>query len=268
MLKQRLITALVLIVVSLWALFGAETLAWQAAIIFVAMIGAWEWAQFMRLDNRFMKSLFSLLVAFIIGLGVYFEIHDWVVYLAATQLVIVVVAVTRYQLSAGQAGLNNSFVNGVVGLLFLVSFALSLIWLREEYSAWIVLFSMAMIWVMDSGAYFAGRRFGRHKLAVYVSPGKTWEGVLGGTLLVGLVSALIWFVWGPSLYSPGLVVLVLITCLIAALSVYGDLFESLLKRQVNIKDSGKILPGHGGVLDRIDSLLVALPLFWVFWSFT
>ncbi|MBE0493237.1 MAG: CDP-archaeol synthase [Thiomicrospira sp.] len=268
MLKQRLITALVLIVVSLWALFGAEQLAWQVAVIFVSMIGAWEWAQFMRLDNRVMRFAFSVLTACLVGIGLYFEAHNWIVYLAVIQLIVVVVAVTRYQLSAGQAGLNNPFAAGLIGLLFLVSFALSLIWLREAYSAWVVLFSMAMIWVMDSGAYFAGRRFGRHKLAPHVSPGKTWEGVLGGVMLVGLMSVLVWFGWAQTFYSPGLVVFVLITSLIAALSVYGDLFESLLKRQVNIKDSGKILPGHGGVLDRIDSLLLALPLFWVFWSFT
>lgn len=268
MLKQRLITALVLIVVSLWALFGAEPLIWQAAVILIAMIGAWEWTQFMRLENQVIKLAFSFVTAGFVMLGLVFDLQNGIVYLAMLQLLIVVYLVTRFQLSAGQAGLSNRVMTGLVGLLFLVSFALSLIWLREAYSAWVVLFSMAMIWVMDSGAYFAGRRFGRHKLAPYVSPGKTWEGVLGGVVLVGLVSVLVWFEWAQTLYTPGLVVFVLFSSLIAALSVYGDLFESLLKRQVNIKDSGKILPGHGGVLDRIDSLLLALPLFWVFWSFT
>lgn len=267
MLKQRLITALVLIVISSWALFGAEELIWQLAVILVAMVGAWEWTQFMRLERRILKLGFSLLTAGLVALGLYFDVQSWIVYISIVQLVFVVWMVTRFQMTAGQVGLSNRISAALIGLVLLVSFALSLIWLREVYSAWIVLFSMAMIWMMDAGAYFAGRRFGQHKLAVYVSPGKTWEGVLGGVLFVGLVSALTWFVWAQTFYSPGLVVFVLAASLIAALSVYGDLFESLLKRQVNIKDSGKILPGHGGVLDRIDSLLVALPLFWVFWSF-
>ncbi|WP_029934548.1 phosphatidate cytidylyltransferase [Thiomicrospira pelophila] len=268
MLKQRLITALVLIVVSLWALFGAEPLVWQSAVTLIAMIGAWEWTQFMRLENRIIKLAFSAVTAGLIVLGLVFDLQNWIVYLAMLQLLIVVYMVTRFQLSEGQVGLSHRLFVGLVGLLFLVSFAWSLIWLRDAYSAWVVLFSMAMIWVMDSGAYFAGRRFGRHKLAPHVSPGKTWEGVLGGVVLVGLVSVLVWFEWAQAFYTPGLVVFVVLSSLIAALSVYGDLFESLLKRQVNIKDSGKILPGHGGVLDRIDSLLLALPLFWVFWSFT
>lgn len=267
MLKQRIITALVLVVMSLWALFGAETLAWQAAIVLVAVLGAWEWAAFLGLKANVSKFGFSLIAALLVILGLVYDWQHWIGYVAILQLLIVIVSVTRFQMSAGKPIMQNRLLGVLVGWLFLVNFALALIWLREAFSAWIVLFSLAMIWVMDSGAYFAGRRFGKHKLAAYVSPGKTWEGVLGGVVFVLLIAGIVWFSWAQEFYQPGLVVFVVMSGFIAALSVYGDLFESLMKRQAGLKDSGKILPGHGGVLDRIDSLLLAIPLFWLFWSF-
>ncbi len=268
MLKQRIITALVLVVIALGALFGANELGWQLAIIGLSMIAAWEWCQFARIEKWALKLSYVGLTVVVIGLAIYIDYAPLIGYLALVQLIVVVVAVSRYQLTAGQAVLQNPVVNAFIGLVFILSFALAMIALREApFSAWILLFSMLMIWVMDSGAYFAGRRFGQRKLALHVSPGKTWEGVVGGIVLALIVSAAVWWVWAAQLeQQPGLVVFVLFSSLIAALSVYGDLFESLLKRQVGIKDSGKILPGHGGVLDRIDSLLLAMPLFWVFWS--
>lgn len=268
MLKQRILTGLVLVFVALSALFGANALGWQLAIIGLSMIAAWEWCQFARIEKWGLKLSYVALTAAVIGLTLNIDYEQLIGHLALVQLIVAVVAVSRYQLTAGQAVLQNPLVNAFVGLLFILSFALAMIALREApFSAWVLLFSMLMIWVMDSGAYFAGRRFGQRKLALHVSPGKTWEGVAGGIVLALIVSAVVWWIWAGQLeQQPGLAVFVVFSSLIAALSVYGDLFESLLKRQVGIKDSGKILPGHGGVLDRIDSLLLAMPLFWIFWS--
>jgi phosphatidate cytidylyltransferase len=268
MLKQRIITAIVLVFISLSALFGANELGWQLAIIGLSMLAAWEWCQFARIEQVGLKLIYAGLSAISIGLAVYIDYAPLIIYLVIVQLIVVMVAVSRYQMTAGAAVLQNRLLNAAIGLVFILSFALAMIALREApFSAWILLFSMLMIWVMDSGAYFAGRRFGQRKLALHVSPGKTWEGVFGGIILAVLVSAALWWLWAAQLeQQPGLVVFVLFSSLIAALSVYGDLFESLLKRQVGIKDSGKILPGHGGVLDRIDSLLLAIPMFWVFWT--
>jgi len=122
-----------------------------------------------------------------------------------------------------------------------------------------LLYLLSLVWVADIGAYFIGKRFGRHKLAPSISPGKTREGLLGG-----LVSSLLWMIvvyqasagWGIALLP-----FLLIGVLTALASVFGDLFESVLKREAGVKDSSKLLPGHGGVLDRIDGVLAATPVF-------
>lgn len=266
MLKQRLVTAIVLLVVALFALFFATPLVWQALVAVLAAIAAWEWTQFARIKRSLVKVGFVVITLASLLLMLVADLQAWLVGLAIMQLVIVIYSVTRFQLTGGQPLLQQPFINLFVGLVFIVSFSMALVWMRDVYPVELLLLSMVMIWLVDTGAYFAGRRFGKHKLAVHVSPGKTWEGVVGGVMLAMIVACVIWFV-APIGYQPGLVVFVLGLSLIAGLSVYGDLFESLMKRQVGIKDSGKILPGHGGVLDRIDSLLLALPLFWFFWSF-
>lgn len=266
MLKQRIVTAMVLLVLALLALFVAPPLVWQAVVVGVAAIAAWEWTQFAKLTPLGQRMGFVLITTLSAGCLLYFNLQTVLLGLALLQLVIVVFAVSRFQTTQGQPLFNQAWLNLLIGLVFIVSFASALVWLRDVQGVGLLLVSLVMIWLVDTGAYFAGRRFGRHKLAIYVSPGKTWEGVVGGVLLAASVATLIWFVTDIH-YQPGLLAFVFGLSLIAGLSVYGDLFESLMKRQVGLKDSGKILPGHGGVLDRIDSLLLALPLFWVFWSF-
>jgi phosphatidate cytidylyltransferase len=121
---------------------------------------------------------------------------------------------------------------------------------------------MAVVWIADIAAYFAGRRFGKRKLAPTISPGKTWEGVWGALVAVAAYALLLVAV-APSAFAPAgpaaMAAFVAFLPLLAALSVVGDLFESLLKRQAGVKDSGALLPGHGGVLDRVDALLAAMP---------
>jgi phosphatidate cytidylyltransferase len=129
-------------------------------------------------------------------------------------------------------------------------------------SPWLVLAAMAIVWIADIAAYFAGRRFGRRKLAPAISPGKTWEGVWGALGAVA-VYALVLAAAAPAAMVPAgpaaTLALVAFLPLVAAISVVGDLYESLLKRQAGVKDSGALLPGHGGVLDRVDALLAAMP---------
>jgi phosphatidate cytidylyltransferase len=130
----------------------------------------------------------------------------------------------------------------------------------HERSPWLLLAAMALVWVADIAAYFAGRAYGRRKLAPAISPGKTWEGAIGAVAAV-LVYGLAVMAFAGGLPSFGLLLVsALALVLLTAMSIVGDLFESLMKRQAEVKDSSQLLPGHGGVLDRIDSLTATLPL--------
>jgi phosphatidate cytidylyltransferase len=146
------------------------------------------------------------------------------------------------------------------------AFWLGLVWLKSEESADLLLtWLMLLVWGADIGAYFAGRAFGRRKLAPNVSPGKTWAGVYGGMLTSVIISLVIAYFYLPEHSLKGWIWLLVLSSAVIAVSVMGDLFESLLKRNRGIKDSSSLLPGHGGVLDRIDSLCAATPMFVLLW---
>jgi phosphatidate cytidylyltransferase len=154
-----------------------------------------------------------------------------------------------------------------IGALVLGAAWLSLYELRIE-SPLMLVSAMALVWLADIGAYFFGRALGRHKLAPRVSPGKTWEGAVGGAAVVLIVAAVV-ALWWPSLATHvfsshlishlGWVAAACSLLLLTGLSIVGDLYESLLKRVAGVKDSGRTLPGHGGVLDRVDALLPTMP---------
>ena len=255
MLGQRIITALILVALLGGALYvlPSETL-WLVFALIVALAG-WEWAGLLKFGAR---------ARVLYGLGVF--IACAVIQLFASALTPLVVGLSalfwvlvvpfwlrsRWPLGGGFAGMG-------LGAMLLVAgwAAMTILQLK---SPWLLLIVMALVWVADVFAYFAGRTFGRHKLAPTISPGKTWEGV--GGAVVGVVCygfVLLHSPWGH--YWPGsLVFAVVLLVLLTAVSVIGDLVESMLKRQAGIKDSSNLLPGHGGVLDRIDSLLSTLPV--------
>lgn len=258
MLKARVLTAVALLLALLACVFLLPKLAWAGVVGGVLWLAAGEWLRLtaargvmtwvFRMLAVLPALLFALLPgedALLLGLAVHLG--------AVSFWWFTVSAILR---------LKPQFREGVgryiVGWVVLVPASLAMIQLRE-ISPWLLLGAMAMVWLADIGAYFAGRAFGRHKLAPGISPGKTWEGVLGGTLAV-LVFALLCQTFVPALQALSPLVLILFALLYTATSVEGDLFESLLKRQAGLKDSGDLLPGHGGLLDRIDSLLPTLPL--------
>jgi phosphatidate cytidylyltransferase len=150
---------------------------------------------------------------------------------------------------------RNSVIMALTGWAVLIPTGLAMMDLRA-YSPWVLLFVMSLVWVADIAAYFTGRKFGKHKLAPSISPGKTWEGVAGAVLGVTLYTVLVWLVKPMGM----LTIILPAACLLVALAVMGDLFESAIKRQAGVKDSGALLPGHGGLLDRIDALTSTLPL--------
>jgi phosphatidate cytidylyltransferase len=280
MLRTRIITAVLLLVVFLLALFTLPPIGWAVFATLVSAVAAWEWGGLMRFRSptRLSIGVALALVCSVIGfwqpaaLGITSGFADsaWSLgrwfYLPAAMFWLILAPLWmkfRWQLPKSGLGL-------LVGVLLIFPTWLALIQLRQVGSL-VLLAILAMIWLADVAAYFSGRAFGKHKLAPSISPGKTWEGAIGaggavlifGTLLLPLLPN---FLPGTATVSYALLPLLLI--LLTAISIVGDLFESLLKRQAGLKDSSNVLPGHGGVLDRIDSQLSTLPLVALIWLAT
>ncbi|MGM0541260.1 MAG: phosphatidate cytidylyltransferase [Pseudomonadota bacterium] len=266
MLKKRVITAVILTLLASLALFKATAELWQWVILGVGFIAAWEWAGFARLNQAWQKLLFALFTTIIGFIGIELLSVTNIVLLTLLESLLLIYVVIGYQRSQGQVGPGSVGFVLFAGVLSIVLFTTVMVRFRMEFSSEILLMSLFVIWAIDTGAYFSGKRFGKTKLAVHVSPGKTWEGVWGGVLLAFVIALSgLWLVSAPLTVS--MVIFAAILAGIAMFSVLGDLFESVLKRQVNLKDSGRILPGHGGMLDRIDSLLIAVPLLYLAWHF-
>jgi len=265
MLKTRVVTALVLLVLFLAALFWLPSRAWAAFAGAMLIPAAWEWGKLIKL-SRVACALYVVLVAAacvsLLGLaqgGT--PIPRTAAYLVASLFWIVVVPLWLWR-----SWLPRSrWLAALTGLVLLVPTWLALVELRE-LDPLLLLLLMSVAWISDTAAYFAGRRFGRHKLAPSISPGKTWEGAAGAALAVSVYAALWSYAWQahfpPALKSMhfGAFGMLLFLWLLTAIGIYGDLFESAVKRRAGVKDSGALLPGHGGVLDRIDALTAVLPL--------
>lgn len=268
MLKQRVITALVLTVIFLAALFGLPAGYFSFFIGAVLLIGAWEWANlsgFPALWQRlgYLGLLLVLLVAVSGYVGFEGEASPRLDDLATRDLLIVGCSWWALALLLVQGYPASSLLWGhkalrlVMGVMVLIPTWVALVYVRlQDNGAWLVLLLMLVVAVADSGGYFAGRRFGKHKLAPAVSPGKTWEGFAGGLLANCLLALILSQVFNQSLLL--ILALVVPTSLI---SVLGDLLESMVKRHAGAKDSGNILPGHGGILDRVDGITAGAPVF-------
>jgi phosphatidate cytidylyltransferase len=253
MLRTRVITALVLLVALLPALFLFPPLAWCGAVVAVLTVAAWEWARVSRLRDKVVWP-YALLTGVVGGgllmfapaaargaYGIAFAF-----WLVATPLMFFT------------ARRPSGWLAALAGWCVLLPFAAALADLRE-LGPWLLISVMALVWVADIAAYFVGRAFGKHKLAPSISPGKTWEGAVGGVVAVALYALLNWYFGNPLLAEAWAGVLPA-AALLAAVSILGDLFESAMKRSAGLKDSSHLLPGHGGVLDRIDSLTSTLPV--------
>lgn len=256
MLKQRIITALVLVAALAAVLFVALPIVAVGTFALIAALAAWEWGGLMRLDQT-ARVLYGLLML----------VFCWQVHGAGAEIlpvllgmsVIFWVAVIPFWLRYRWSLAGNDFFGYALGVLVILPTWAALSALHAT-SPWLLLAVMAAVWVADIAAYFAGRAFGRHKLAPSISPGKTWEGVAGA--VVGVTAygfSLVYLSPLAKEWPMGFLATLMILLAYTAVSVVGDLFESLLKRQAGIKDSSQLLPGHGGILDRIDSLTSALP---------
>ena len=262
MLRTRIITAAVLIPAVLAALFLLPPLWWACVVLGVIALGAVEWARLVGMSSTARNAFVVAVVA--IGIVViYASARGWQ---DAIVIAVCGVASLFWIFVAPPWVVNRWPTQGkatmaIVGLVVLLGAWTAIVHLQAR-SPWLVLAAMAVVWVADTAAYFAGRAFGRHKLAPQVSPGKTWEGVYGALAAVAIYAWILSrYAVDANMFQTPLAVLAGIVFVVglASISVVGDLFESLLKRNANVKDSGNLLPGHGGVLDRIDALLAAMP---------
>jgi phosphatidate cytidylyltransferase len=257
-LRKRILTAVVVaaaLLVVVLILPAAVTVVVVSAIV---LLGAWEWSGFLRLPSAALRAAYVLLIALLM-------VAAWSVSMTAGGRAFVMGAALVWWCFAllwvaFAPQRVTSWSAAVSGALALVPAWLALIRLRVllgDGAQW-VLFALILVWAADIGAYFAGRQFGRVRLAPAVSPAKTWEGVLGGVSLSALcaLAGAAWFHLPPLIF--------LLLCLAAVgFSVVGDLTESLLKRYAGVKDSGTVFPGHGGVMDRIDSITAAAPVLFI-----
>lgn len=256
MLRQRIITALLLVLTLLGVVLWLPPIATVVLLAGAVLVGAWEWSAFLLTGSVVARAAYVAMLAAVMAalwwLGEPLRVL-WATSLVATAwwlgaLAWVSVAPKRV----------GPWAAGCAGLLALVPAWLALARLRVGHvqgAEWL-LFALALVWAADTGAFIAGRRFGRARLAPRVSPGKTWEGVFGGMGLALLIA------WAGAMWFALPAMQFLALCLAAAaISVVGDLTESMLKRYAGLKDSGRVFPGHGGVLDRIDSVSAAAPVF-------
>lgn len=285
MLKQRIITALILAPLALFAILYLPLFSFQIMIALVMGLGAWEWSSMSGMTRAFTKSAYAILVV-VICLALSFllptdliwyqgqlnSLYTYILSLAAVWWVVSLAMIIAYP-SYSSVWYTSKLLRGIFGIFTLIPTWVAVITLRTSlydidpyYGASLIFYVLGIVWAADIGAFFVGVKFGKHKLRPEVSPGKTLEGLMGG---VFASSAIIAFAAMHYQVDPSRIWLhILVGALTVGVSALGDLNESMFKRCAGIKDSGKLLPGHGGIMDRIDSLTAAFPIFafcYVMW---
>ncbi|WP_439257905.1 phosphatidate cytidylyltransferase [Lonepinella sp. BR2271] len=285
MLKQRILSAIVMIALVCAALFLFSPFYFTLALGVIVTAGVWEWTQFPRLKIvwRFVATSIALAMLFVwifsqadyLNAGrVFADYAEPLLLVAVIWWAVALGLVITYPTSANIWG-KSVILQIIFACVTLVPFLIAVAALRLEnynvdslHGIKLLLYVFVLVWAADSGAYFAGRKFGKHKLAPKVSPGKTWQGVIGGVITAGVLSELFIYFVGDHFFMHGNTLsLTALSIATVAVSVLGDLTESMFKRQSGIKDSSNLIPGHGGILDRIDSLTAAAPFFAYFYFF-
>ncbi len=270
-LRTRIITALVLLGILLAVLWSGSQLVFTLAVAAFFAAAAWECFRLFHSPHPVIGSaVWTAAFGWIVSSSGFADLRQLMVIFALCAAIWLVRLVPALGMGLPPLeGIGNRLLNGIYGIAILGCF-IAIAVLFRQHTGLYLLSVMAIVWVADIGAYAAGRAFGKHKLAPSISPGKSWEGAIGGWVAVLLLTALCAWL-APAISFPGVVLhkwgwlgLVAVMTLLAAASVVGDLFESMLKRRAGVKDSSNLLPGHGGVLDRIDALIPVLPLAALF----
>jgi phosphatidate cytidylyltransferase len=279
MLLQRIITALILVPLVVLAVFQLHPQYFSLLLGLVTLLAAWEWTNLIGINSSFKRSLF--LVSLILSM---LWMHFWTQFLELTAQVLdwpdvrnysgalewLVIAPVLFWIlvmilirNAPQGVLKLEMKTGykaLIGWLVLFATWMFLSRLRAFYDAELTLYFLVLIWAADITAYFAGKKFGKTQLAPEISPGKTVQGMYGALIAGGVCAVVLSLIYDfPWMVALDFAILSILTVLV---SIYGDLFFSVVKRQRGVKDTGSILPGHGGILDRIDSLIAAIPFFY------
>jgi len=267
MLKPRLITATILAAFFASMLVFLSPFVFAQIMIFVVLVAGWEWADLAAFKTRFSKYGFLLALGIcLVVTGYYVSFHTQLDVSSSYNICALVVAFWAIIFLWLQGYPTSSIlwspkpVMAIIGLILLVSTWLAIVTiLMMDNGKWLLGLAITTVVLADVGGYVVGKLFGRHKLAPTISPGKTWQGLMGGLLFQLLLIAALKI----SLPDTDLFKLALLIIPVGLISVVGDLFESMIKRQRGVKDSSALLPGHGGVLDRLDGVMAAMPLFLV-----
>ncbi len=256
MLKPRLITALILIPLVILAIFFLPPMGFLSVALLIMLLAGWEWSALSGIESYLGRVFYLVLLALAL-VGSLFVPILLVIIIGILWWLCAAILLILHPKHSSIWG-NHRWVIGMMGFLVLIPCWIALI-ILQGYSPLVLMFCLALIWIVDSAAYFIGKKFGHRKIAPAISPGKTYEGVLASmvaAIIMGILG-----LWVLDVSESGSVVFILICFFGGVISILGDFFESMMKRRANTKDSGGLLPGHGGVLDRIDSMTTALPFF-------
>jgi phosphatidate cytidylyltransferase len=265
-LKQRIITGIVLVLLLLLVIYALPRLLFTVVVGAVVMLAAWEWTALSNFRDTRKRVIYLISIAVLFIVIMQLPLHSAIVLISTVSIVwwlCAAIGIFKFQRKPSSFKRNTEVLN-LIGLVVLIPFWFSLATLNSGYVVYdavhpVLLFAIILVALADTTAYFVGRKWGKHKLANEVSPGKSWEGLLGAMAAVMVIVIPLGMLFGISALSKLDLLLLGFITVVAAL--IGDLFESVVKRIAGVKDSGNLLPGHGGVLDRIDAYTAAIPIF-------
>ncbi len=271
MLTQRIFAGITFAALVFWMIFFQPTTVFFLFVLFLVMVGAYEWAKLSCIKSRLTRSLFALAIAAVTWVLYQYTVNfainytNWVIYAA----VLWWFSISYFLKLAKPKAPDEKLKIDKLFIAFLVLPAAALamqqiyvlpVGTEGQGPQWLF-YALLLVWIADTGAYFSGKKFGKNKLAPNISPGKTKEGLIGAVVVTSLYTLLASYYF--ALDTEKAAFLILLSIIVTFISVSGDLYISFLKREAGLKDSGNVMPGHGGLLDRIDSLLAAMPVFIV-----
>ena len=262
MLYQRILTAIPLAALVFWIIFFQPTSVFFYFLLLIIFVSAYEWAKLSCVASQVVRFIYAaVMVLFTWLISQYFaEYAIWSIYVSTLWWF----SISYFLKFAKPKAANSELKVDKLFIAFVVlpaaAIAMQTIHSMNQGADWLF-YALALVWVADIGAYFSGKKFGKNKLAPHISPGKTKEGLVGAVIATSIYTLIASYYFG--LDTERSVLLVLLSVILTFISVSGDLYFSFLKREAGLKDSGNILPGHGGILDRIDSVLSAMPVFVV-----